>query len=124
MIFSQALGFASRTLVAPLFLATATLFTGPVMAAEVCESSPADVTEQQVLAIKTVAGGEEGYQHLMAWAYNNLPESEVNRFDQMVECGNVGRILNAVVQLQAVQQLQTSRTQPMTQLEIVQLINF
>lgn len=114
-----------RTLVAPLLLASATLFTGPAMAGEFCEGRTTyDLTEQQVIAIKTVAGGDEGYKHLMLWADNNLPKSEVNRFNQMVDCGNVGRILNAVVQLQAVQQLQTSRPQPMTELEIVQLVNF
>lgn len=115
-----------RTVFAPLVLATATLFTGPVMANEiVCEGGvTGDLTEQQVVAIKTVAGGEEGYKQLMEWAGRNLPASEVARFDQVVECGNAGRIMNAVVQVQAVQQIQSSRTTPMTQLEVVQLVSF
>ena len=114
-----------RTLIAPVVLATATLFTGPVMASEVCPGGTGgDLTEQQVIAIKTVAGGDAGYKSLMQWAGANLPKSSVDAFDQMVECANVGRIINAVVQLQAVQQMQSSRTQPMTDLEVVQLVSF
>ena len=114
-----------RTFIAPVVLASATLFTGPVMANEVCPGGTVgDLTEQQVIAIKTVAGGDEGYTKLMQWAGANLPKSSVDAFDAMVDCGNVGRIMNAVVQLQAVQQMQASRTRPMTDLEVVQLVRF
>lgn len=114
-----------RSFLAPVVLASTTLFTGPVMASEGCPGGKvADVTEQQVIAIKTVAGGDEGYKQLMLWAKENLPASSVAAFDEMVECGNVGRIMNAVVQVQAVQQMQASRTRPMTELEVVQLVDF
>jgi len=63
-------------------------------------SSP-DLSESEVNQIKNSAGGEEGYQQLMAWSGENLDPSDVEAFDQLVESGNSRLIRLAVSGLKA-----------------------
>ena len=63
-------------------------------------SSP-DLSESEVNQIKNSAGGEEGYQQLMAWSGENLDPSDVEAFDQLVESGNSRLIRLAVSGLRA-----------------------
>ena len=112
-----------RTFLLPILLATQTTFAAPAMA-ENCKPGVADLTDHQVKAIQMTAGGEQQYRELMTWAGENLPESETDKFNSMVACGNAGRIMNGVIQIQAIQQIKSSRLQPMTNLEIVQLLKF
>lgn len=112
-----------RTFLLPILLATQTTFAAPAMA-ENCKAGVADLTDHQVKAIQMTAGGEQQYRELMTWAGENLPESETDKFNSIVQCGNAGRIMNAVIQIQAIQQIKSSRLQPMTNLEIVQLLKF
>jgi len=63
-------------------------------------SSP-DLSESEVNQIKNSAGGEEGYQQLMAWSGENLDPSDVEAFDQLVDSGNSRLIRLAVSGLRA-----------------------
>lgn len=90
--------------------------------AETCVGGVGDITDQQVAAIQMTAGGEKQYRELMTWAGENLPKSTSDKFNSVVQCGNAGRIMNAVIQIQSIQQINSSRTNPMTDMEIVQLL--
>lgn len=61
----------------------------------------ADLSESEVNQIKNNAGGEEGYQQLMAWSGENLDPSDVEAFDQLVDSGNARLIKLAVSGLKA-----------------------
>ena len=60
-----------------------------------------DLSESEVNQIKNTAGGEEGYQQLMAWSGENLDPSDVEAFDELVEGGNSRLIRLAVSGLKA-----------------------
>ena len=46
------------------------------------------ITEDQVGQLKDVAGGEEGYNQMMAWANQSLDESEVKMYDAVMDRGD------------------------------------
>ena len=60
-----------------------------------------DLSESDVNVIKNAAGGEEGYEQLMSWSYENLDSSDVEAFDQLVDSGNSRLIRLAVAGLKA-----------------------
>lgn len=47
------------------------------------------LSASQTNEIYAVAGGEEGYQQMASWATENLDESSVDAFNQIVETGSV-----------------------------------
>jgi len=55
-----------------------------------------DLSESEVNQIKNTAGGEEGYNQLMAWSGENLDPSDVESFNELVEGGN-SRLIRLVV---------------------------
>ena len=55
-------------------------------------TSEADVTEGQINRIKNSVGGETQYDNLVQWAGQNLPEAEINAFDNLVSSGNADAI--------------------------------
>ena len=55
-----------------------------------------DLTEGEVNQIKNSAGGEEGYNQLMAWSGENLDQADIEAFDALVESGNARLIRLAV----------------------------
>ena len=46
------------------------------------------ITEDQVVQLKDVAGGEESYNQMMAWANQSLDESEVKMYDAVMDRGD------------------------------------
>ncbi len=56
----------------------------------------ADLTDKQVLDIKTSVGGEESYEQLVNWAGQNMDESAVNAFDNLINSGDAEVIKLAV----------------------------
>ena len=60
-----------------------------------------DLSDADVTAIKQVAGGDDQYARLVEWASNNLPKSDVDSFDELLESGNKGAIQLAVKGLKA-----------------------
>ena len=64
------------------------------------EAAP-DLTDTDINTVKNVVGGEQAYENIMTWSQNNLPESKINAFDELVESGSVEAISLAVEGLKA-----------------------
>ena len=48
----------------------------------------ADLTQEEMSAIKNYVGGEEQYEGLMDWAANTLDKNYVDAFDDLVQNGS------------------------------------
>ena len=57
---------------------------------------PADITEAQINQIKNSAGGEQQYAQIVNWAKTNLPQDQIQAFDEVVNTGSVQAIQLAV----------------------------
>jgi hypothetical protein len=44
--------------------------------------------EEDITQLKNIAGGDEGYGQMMAWATDNLNEQEIQMFDDVMETNN------------------------------------
>ena len=64
-------------------------------------AQPVDITESQINQIKNAAGGEKQYANIVNWAKTNLPEDQINAFDEVVNTGSVQAIQLAVSGLKA-----------------------
>ena len=60
-----------------------------------------DITDAQASEIRNFAGGDEAYGQLTQWAANNMDESFVQAYDNIVESGDVRQIQLAVAGLKA-----------------------
>tara|TARA_R100000458_G_scaffold1906_1_gene1576 strand:- start:503 stop:1330 length:828 start_codon:yes stop_codon:yes gene_type:complete len=60
-----------------------------------------DLTTQDISDVRAVAGGEKEYGELVQWAADNLDQSDVQAFDELLGSGNVGAIKLAVSGLKA-----------------------
>ena len=47
-----------------------------------------DLTEEQSVQLKNIVGGEQQYNNMLAWAENNLNETEVSMFNQVMDKGD------------------------------------
>jgi hypothetical protein len=55
-----------------------------------------DITDEQVADLRKIAGGDEGYQDMIAWASENLSKEEVQMYDNVIAGGNYDAITFAV----------------------------
>ena len=62
---------------------------------------PAEITTSQINQIKNSAGGEKAYANIVNWAKTNLPQDQINAFDEVVNTGSVQAIQLAVSGLKA-----------------------
>ena len=62
---------------------------------------PAEITTSQINQIKNAAGGEKQYANIVNWAKTNLPQDQINAFDEVVNTGSVQAIQLAVSGLKA-----------------------
>ena len=62
---------------------------------------PAEITTSQINQIKNSAGGEKAYASIVNWAKTNLPQDQINAFDEVVNTGSVQAIQLAVSGLKA-----------------------
>jgi hypothetical protein len=62
---------------------------------------PAEITTSQINQIKNSAGGERAYANIVNWAKSNLPEDQINAFDEVVNTGSIQAIQLAVSGLKA-----------------------
>ena len=62
---------------------------------------PAEITTSQINQIKNSAGGEKAYANIVNWAKANLPQDQVQAFDEVVNTGSVQAIQLAVSGLKA-----------------------
>jgi hypothetical protein len=60
---------------------------------------PAEITTSQINQIKNSAGG--AYANIVNWAKSNLPEDQINAFDEVVNTGSIQAIQLAVSGLKA-----------------------
>ena len=54
------------------------------------------LTDAEVAEVKTIAGGEKGYDDLMAWAGDNISDVDAKNFDDVIETGNKAAVTFAV----------------------------
>ena len=57
---------------------------------------PAEITTSDINQIKNSAGGEKAYANIVNWAKTNLPQDQINAFDEVVNTGSVQAIQLAV----------------------------
>ena len=60
---------------------------------------PPDFTEQNVVELKNVVGGEDNYKNMIQWAQQNLDKQEIDLFDQVMEKGDAASAFFAVKSL-------------------------
>lgn len=65
-----------------------------------------DISDRDVMEIKGMAGGDEGYAEMVGWASENLPADDVQAFDALVATGQMGAIRLAVAGLKSLYQEQ------------------
>ena len=64
-------------------------------------AAPADLSQSDINVVQNSVGGEGEYGKIVNWASENLPESEISAFDDLVSTGNVGAIKLAAAGLKA-----------------------
>ena len=60
------------------------------------QAAPAEITTSQINQIKNSAGGEKQYANIVNWAKTNLPQDQIQAFDEVVNTGSVQAIQLAV----------------------------
>ena len=61
------------------------------------QSAPAaDISPAQVNEIKNAAGGEKAYANIVNWAKTNVPQDQLNAFNEVVNSGSIQAIQLAV----------------------------
>ena len=52
------------------------------------QSAPQSLTDVDISGLKNIVGGEANYQNMISWAGQNLPEADIDMYDQVMESGN------------------------------------
>jgi len=65
------------------------------------EAEVADISTAVVNEVKNAAGGETAYNNMVQWAGENLPQSSIEAFDNIINSGSVDAIKLAVSGLKA-----------------------
>ena len=65
------------------------------------QSEAPEILDSQINEIKNSAGGEKAYGELVTWAGENLPQAEIDAFDEIVGTGSTQAIKLAVSGLKA-----------------------
>jgi len=65
------------------------------------ESEVADISTAVVNEVKNAAGGETSYNNMVQWAGENLPQTSIEAFDNIINSGSVEAIKLAVSGLKA-----------------------
>ena len=60
------------------------------------KATPVELSDAQVNSIHNSVGGEENYNRVLDWATNNLDQSTLESFDQMVNMGDPNQIQLAI----------------------------
>ena len=63
--------------------------------------STEDISDDQVAELRGIAGGDDGYQEMIAWASENLSPQEIQRYDNVIAGGNYDAISFAVEALKS-----------------------
>ena len=62
---------------------------------------PAEISTAEINQIKNSAGGDKAYAQIVSWAKTNLPQDQINAFDEVVNTGSVQAIQLAVAGLKS-----------------------
>ena len=54
------------------------------------------LSDAEVAEVHSIAGGKQGYEQLMEWASDNIPDADAKNFDEVVETGNKAAVTFAV----------------------------
>ena len=65
------------------------------------QTQAVDLSDSNVNEIQNAAGGERAYDQLTSWAADNLPDQEINAFDNLIDSGNVAAIKMGLTALQS-----------------------
>lgn len=65
------------------------------------QTQAVDLSDSNVNEIQNAAGGEQAYDQLTNWAADNLPEQEIDAFDNLIDSGNVAAIKMGLTALQS-----------------------
>ena len=68
---------------------------------EANQESTADISDQEVAELRGIAGGDDGYQEMIAWASDNLSPQDIQRYDSVIASGNYDAISFAVEALKS-----------------------
>lgn len=68
---------------------------------QVESNSTGDITDEQITSVRNIAGGEEGYKEMLAWASDNLSQEEIEMYDSVIAEGSFNAINFAVHALKA-----------------------
>ena len=60
------------------------------------ESAAPTLSDAEIVDVKSIAAGEEGYQNLMEWASKNLDQESIQNYDDVLATGNIAAIKFAV----------------------------
>lgn len=60
-----------------------------------------DISDSEVAELRGIAGGDEGYQEMIAWASENLSPEDIQRYDNVIASGNYDAISFAVQALKS-----------------------
>ena len=64
-------------------------------------SAEVDMTDAQINQVQNSVGGEKQYNQVVTWAGENLPQTKLDAFDNLVSTGNTGAIELAIAGLKA-----------------------
>tara|TARA_R100001443_G_scaffold25962_1_gene39093 strand:+ start:296 stop:1081 length:786 start_codon:yes stop_codon:yes gene_type:complete len=62
---------------------------------------PTELSEASVNEVQNSVGGADAYDNLTEWAADNLPEQEIDAFDNLIDSGNVAAIKMGLTAMQA-----------------------
>lgn len=62
---------------------------------------PQALSEPEIQSLQSIVGGEQEYGQIVGWAAENLPESEINAYDNVMNSGQPEAIYFAIQALQA-----------------------
>jgi hypothetical protein len=60
------------------------------------DSEAIALSDSEISQIKNIAGGDEGYQRLVDWAGQNLPQEDIEAFDEVINTANQAAVRFAV----------------------------
>jgi len=65
------------------------------------QTQAVELSDSSVNEIQNAAGGEQAYDQLTSWAADNLPDQEIDAFDNLIDSGNVPAIKMGLTALQS-----------------------
>jgi len=60
-----------------------------------------DISEEDVVELRSLVGGDEGYQDMISWASENLSQEAIERYDNVMASGNYDAMAFAVEALKS-----------------------